>query len=79
MSGEVAPRNLRLRLALATAPDAATCTALVSALEPFGATWMYGTTLERIPQIPGIVASQGPFPNAQHLAECLFTLPTHHS
>ena len=74
--GEVAPRNLRLRLAL-TAPDAATCAALVSALEPFGATRMYGTTLERIPQIPGIVASQGPFPNARHLAECLFTLPTH--
>jgi dTDP-4-amino-4,6-dideoxygalactose transaminase len=42
-----------------------------------GGSNMYATTLDRIQDIPGEVAEQGPFPNAAALADRLLTLPTH--
>jgi dTDP-4-amino-4,6-dideoxygalactose transaminase len=43
----------------------------------FGASKMYGATLNQISAIPLDVASQGPFPNALRLSRQLLTLPTH--
>lgn len=42
-----------------------------------GASKMYGAALPAVADVPGEVASQGPFPNAQSLAGRLLTLPLH--
>jgi dTDP-4-amino-4,6-dideoxygalactose transaminase len=57
------------------------CAALVAALNArgLGASRLYGSSLERIADVPADVARQGPFPNAAELAQRLFTLPTHSS
>lgn len=73
------PREL-LRLPL-LARDRSTRDALVAALSKagLGATAMYGVSLGRLPGIPAAIAAQGPFANADALADRLFTLPTHRS
>ena len=67
-----------LRLAL-LAPDRAARDMLVDNLNRagLGASRFYGTDLTGVAGIPGMVARQGPFPNARGLADRLFTLPTH--
>jgi dTDP-4-amino-4,6-dideoxygalactose transaminase len=72
--------STRLRLPL-LARDERLCAAIVAALNArgLGASRLYGTSLERIADVPIEVARQGPFPNAAELARRLFTLPTHSS
>lgn len=69
-----------LRLPL-LAPDRETRDLLVAAFNcrGLGASSMYGAALNQLPDIPRDVSAQGPFPNAEGLAERLFTLPTHAS
>lgn len=50
---------------------------LVDTLAAQGATSMYRRILPQIDGIPPCVKEQGPFPNAQRLAQRLVTLPTH--
>lgn len=79
--GSQLPRAaLRLRLAL-LAGDERICERVVTVLnnKGLGSSRMYGTSLERIADVPPAVAAQGPFPNAADLARRLFTLPTHSS
>lgn len=67
-----------LRLAL-LAPDRAARETLVDSLNRagLGASRFYDTNLTAVAEIPEIVKRQGPFPNANTLADRLFTLPTH--
>lgn len=67
-----------LRLAL-LAPDRAARDALVDALNRagLGASRFYVSALPGVTGIPEVVKRQGPFPNANVLADRLFTLPTH--
>jgi hypothetical protein len=73
------PREL-LRLPL-LARDRAVRDTLVARLSHagLGATAMYEVPLNRLPGIPAEVRAQGPFSNADELADRLFTLPTHGS
>ena len=48
-----------------------------AAARALGLTVFYGRPLPRIADVPADVAAQGPFLHAQHLADRLFTLPTH--
>lgn len=67
-----------LRLAL-LAPNEVNRDEIVSRLSRanLGASQFYANTLPNITHIPEIVRHQGPFPNAELLAQTLFTLPTH--
>lgn len=67
-----------LRLPL-LAPDRIARDAIVENLTGvhLGASRFYATDLPHLSQIPEIVRCQGPFPNAEDLADKLFTLPTH--
>ena len=67
-----------LRLAM-LAPDKSTRDRIVDTLsaEGLGATALYRRALNRIDSVPEFVRLQGPFPNADLLADRLFTLPTH--
>ena len=67
-----------LRLAL-LAPNRAARDDILSRLTRahLGASRFYGTTLPRVCRVPECVRCQGPFPNAEALADRLFTLPTH--
>ncbi|HEV2268348.1 MAG TPA: DegT/DnrJ/EryC1/StrS family aminotransferase [Steroidobacteraceae bacterium] len=67
-----------LRLAL-LAPDGAARDILVDSLNRagLGASAFYATELTRVAGIPETVKRQGPFPNANALADRFFTLPTH--
>ena len=67
-----------LRLAL-LAPDRATRNSVVDELNRagLGASRFYGTALTQVARIPEVVRRQGSFPNANALADRLFTLPTH--
>jgi dTDP-4-amino-4,6-dideoxygalactose transaminase len=69
---------LRLRLAL-LARDHGQREAIVRALtaKGIGASRMYNATLPALPGVPTQIAAQGPFLNANELAQRLFTLPTH--
>ncbi len=73
------PREL-LRLPL-LARDRATRDRLVAALSAagLGATAMYEVPLNRLRGVPAQISVQGPFSNADELADRLFTLPTHGS
>jgi len=73
-----APPQEPLRLAMLAASRAQR-DALVAALSAsgLGASAMYQHPLPKLAGIPSCVQSQGPFPNAQQLADTLFTLPTH--
>jgi dTDP-4-amino-4,6-dideoxygalactose transaminase len=42
-----------------------------------GASGSYPVPLNMQAGVPGHIAKQGPFPNANHIAECIMTLPTH--
>lgn len=70
------PELLRLPL---LAPDLPSRDRLVAALneQGLGASRMYAKALNRLPDIPAEVAAQGPFRNADVLADRLFTIPTH--
>jgi len=76
-TGAVLPNN-PLRLALCAA-NANQCRRIVAELvrHKLGATGMYQVALNEVPGVPSEVRTQGPFPNADHLAKTLFTLPTH--
>ena len=67
-----------LRLPL-LAPDRIARDAIVESLTRahLGASRFYAADLPHLPQIPETVRCQGPFPNAEDLADKLFTLPTH--
>jgi dTDP-4-amino-4,6-dideoxygalactose transaminase len=67
-----------LRLAL-LAPEKAARDRLVDSLsrEGLGASRLYGSPLTAVAEIPSMVSFQGPFPNANELADRLFTLPAH--
>lgn len=77
---ECASEQELLRLPL-LAPDRETRDILVEAFNcrGLGASSMYGAALNQLPGIPPEVSAQGPFPNAEALAQRLFTLPTHAS
>jgi dTDP-4-amino-4,6-dideoxygalactose transaminase len=74
--GQLETELLRLPLLASTR---AARDSLVAALNRhgLGASILYGTPLNRAEDIPASVAAQGPFPNAEALANRLFTLPTH--
>ncbi len=67
-----------VRLAL-LAPDRAARETLVDNLNRagLGASRFYATALTGVADVPKVVKRQGPFPNANALADRLFTLPTH--
>ena len=77
-AADAPPSDELLRLPL-LAPDRSARDRYVATLNRFGlgASVMYGTTLGEIPGVPSNIAAQGPFRNAQRLAQRLFTLPTH--
>jgi DegT/DnrJ/EryC1/StrS aminotransferase family len=70
------PEPLRLPL---LAPDRASRDTLVANLNRYGlgASAFYRSTLPHITDVPDVVREQGPFPNADALADRVFTLPTH--
>jgi dTDP-4-amino-4,6-dideoxygalactose transaminase len=72
------PSGHRLRLAVLT-ESRLQRDEIVGALDSkgLGATSMYGLSMNSLPGIPAAVAAQGPFPNAERLADRLLTLPTH--
>jgi len=77
-AGVADPGPLRLRLAL-LARDHAQRDTIVTALTAsgIGASRMYNASLPALPDVPEQITAQGPFRNADELAQRLFTLPTH--